>query len=268
MTFQIVFCDVDGTLLNSSHEMLPGTLRAIRALQKEGILFMIISGRGPMGIEPILKQYGFRCPMICYSGALMLDDTGCTVFSEGLARSTAARLIQWIEESSWDCVWNVYSQDRWIVKDRKEPRVVLEESIVHAAAEEGSLASLAPSAVISKIMCMCRTEDIGRIERDMKAAFPALSIARSSDTLLEIMQGGVSKSSAVKKACALYHAPLSAAIAFGDQFNDADMLKTVGLPFLMGNAPEELKLQFHQITDSNDEEGIYHAFTKLGLNMD
>lgn len=268
MSFQIVFCDVDGTLLNSAHEMLPGTLRAIRALQKERIPFIIISGRGPMGIEPILKQNGFRCPMICYSGALMLDDTGCTVFSEGLSLETAELVIQWIDESSWNCLWNVYSQDRWIVKDRKAPRVMLEESIVHALAEEGSLASLAPSAVISKIMCMCLSEEIGRIERDMKAAFPALSIVRSSDTLLEIMQSGVSKSSAVKKACALYRTPLSAAVAFGDQFNDADMLKTVGLPFLMGNAPVELKRQFHQITDSNDEEGIYHAFTKLGLNMD
>lgn len=268
MIFQIVFCDVDGTLLNSAHEMLPGTLRAIRVLHKEGIPFIIISGRGPSGIEPIFKENGFRCPMICYSGALMLNDEGRTVFSEGFSRDTAARLIQWIEETAEDCVWNVYTQNRWIVKDRKNQRVALEESIVHAAAEEGSLASLAPSAVISKIMCMCPAAELGRIEREMKAAFPALSIARSSDTLLEIMQSGVSKSSAVKKACALYRIPLSAAVAFGDQFNDADMLKTVGLPFLMGNAPEELKRQFHQITDSNDAEGIFHAFTKLGLKMD
>ena len=44
-----------------------------------------------------------------------------------------------------------------------------------------------------------------------------------------------------------------------------EMLETVGMPFLMGNAPEPLKkLKFH-ITDSNDKDGIYTALKKIGL---
>ena len=42
-------------------------------------------------------------------------------------------------------------------------------------------------------------------------------------------------------------------IAFGDNFNDEEMLKEVGHPFLMGNAPAELKQRFssEQITAGN-----------------
>ena len=267
MEFQIVFCDVDGTLLNSSHEMLPGTLRAIRTLEARGIPFVIVSGRSPAGIEPIFKESGFRCPRICCNGAMMLDMEGRTVFSEGFSRETAGRVIQRMEEIPWECVWNLFTQDQWIVKDRRNACVALEESIVRVAAEEGGPDSVDASAAVGKIMGMCRAEDMDRIEAEMKRAFPELSIVRSSDTLLDVMQGGVSKSSAVKKACELYRVPLRAAVAFGDQFNDVQMLETVGMPFLMGNAPAELKRRFSNITDSNDAEGICRALEKLGLNI-
>ena len=40
---KIIFSDVDGTLLNSDHKVLPGTVYAIRELKKKGIPFVIIS---------------------------------------------------------------------------------------------------------------------------------------------------------------------------------------------------------------------------------
>lgn len=33
----------------------------------------------------------------------------------------------------------------------------------------------------------------------------------------------------------------------------------------MGNAPEELKGRFPNVTDSNDEDGIYKALKQIGL---
>jgi len=54
------------------------------------------------------------------------------------------------------------------------------------------------------------------------------------------------------------------AAAFGDNFNDVEMLEVVAFPFLMENAPAELKRRFTNITDSNNDEGIYKALVKMG----
>ena len=54
-------------------------------------------------------------------------------------------------------------------------------------------------------------------------------------------------------------------MAFGDHYNDVAMLEAVGMPYLMGNAPQALKDRFPNVTDSNDDDGICHALTKLGL---
>ena len=66
MGYEIVFSDVDGTLLDSRHQMRPGTLSAIRSLQEREIPFVIISARSPSGIYPIQEEYGFRSPVISY----------------------------------------------------------------------------------------------------------------------------------------------------------------------------------------------------------
>lgn len=79
------------------------------------------------------------------------------------------------------------------------------------------------------------------------------------------MPNGVTKRSALEKLCGLWRIPVKAAVAFGDQYNDVEMLEAAGMPFLMGNAPQELKEKFASLTDSNEEEGIAHALQKLGM---
>lgn len=123
MDYKIVFSDVDGTLLNQAHEVLPGTLAAIQALQKKDIPFVIISARSPSGIYPIQERYQFRCPIISCSGALILDEARRVLHAEGLSRSETGQVLTYIEEKQFDCVWNVFSMDTWITKEKHDPRV-------------------------------------------------------------------------------------------------------------------------------------------------
>ena len=262
---RIVFSDVDGTLLTPDHRLLPGTLRSILALQSRGIPFVIISARSPSGIFPILEEYGFRCPMICYSGALILDEERRLLASRGFSRALAGELVTYIENQGLPCAWNVYSGDTWIVRDRSDPRVAREEAIVRTCAREGDLNLLTENAVVGKILCMCDPGTIEGVERRLKAAFPTLSIVPSSDILLEIMEEGISKATGVKGLCELWDIPLEDAVAFGDHYNDVEMLQCVGTPFLMGNAPQPLLERFPNHTDPNHREGILHALEGLGL---
>jgi len=265
MEYKIVFSDVDGTLLNSNHKVLPGTLYGIRSLQEKNIPFVIISARSPSGIYPILKENNFNCSIICYSGGLILDNNRNILYSRGFEKKVASDVISFIENNQLDCSWNIYSLDTWIVKDKKDPRIIREENIVHAQSIEGTIDLLEDDAPIGKILCMCNPEKILDIEKSLKEAFPQLSIVKSSDILLEIMATGITKSTAVHKLCEVLNIPIEATVAFGDNYNDVEMLETVAKPFLMGNAPEELKKKFPNITNNNDEEGIYNALVNIGM---
>jgi Cof subfamily protein (haloacid dehalogenase superfamily) len=261
---RIVFSDVDGTLLDSGHHLLPGTLRAIRTLQRRGIPFVIVSARSPSGIVPILEEHDFRSPLICYSGALILDEEGRVLSSRGFSKALAGDLIAFLEKTGQPCAWNVYSGDTWIVRDRTDPRVAREEAIVRACAVEGGLELLPGDAVVGKILCMCQPGTIEGVQSGLKKAFPSLSITPSSDVLLEVMETGVNKAEGIGRLCGLWGISLKDAVAFGDHYNDLEMLEAVGTPFLMGNAPEALRTRF-PLTDSNDQDGILHALEGLGM---
>ena len=213
MNVEIVFSDVDGTLLNNEHKMLEGTKYAIRKLQEKDIPFVIISARSPSGIYPILEENGFSCPIISYSGALILDDKKNTVYSTGFSKETAENVINFIEEEKFDCCWNLYFGDNWIVRDKKD---------------------LVPdNTEVEKILCICNPEKTIEIENKIKKQFPMLSVVKSFHTMIEIMQTGITKGSAVLELCKLWNINSDKAVAFGDNFNDVEMLDVVGFPFLM-----------------------------------
>ena len=97
---RIVFSDVDGTLLDSGHRIGSYTARAIAGLRERGVPFVIVSARGPSGIYPIFHRYGFRAPIISYSGALVLDEEGRMLFHRGMPKDKAGEISDAADEFS------------------------------------------------------------------------------------------------------------------------------------------------------------------------
>ncbi len=259
---KIVFSDVDGTLLNSEHELTALNREAIKSLEEQDIPFVIVSARSPSGIYSILKEYDFRCPIVSYSGALIMDIDGKVLYHKGMPVSEAVKIVRYIENSQLPVIWNVFSYDQWITPDRTHPDVITEEGIVKTQAQEGSIEDIKGDEV-HKIFCMCKPGTIWAVEEQLKKVFPQYSIMKSSSTLLEIMRAGVAKSDAVKVLCDLWEVPVENTAAFGDNYNDVEMLEAAGHGFIMANAPEELLKKFSEHAHSNDEDGIYHALREL-----
>ena len=187
------------------------------------------------------------------------------LYEKGISISDASKIIDVIEKKCPHVTWNVFTSEDWIVKDRTDPHVIHEETVVETISMEGSLHSLSDTVKVNKILCMCDPEYMSPSETLLRKYFPELSIARSSDSLLEIMAGGVNKAEAVKYLCDLRKIPLTSTIAFGDNYNDLEMLEAVGYGVLMGNAPSELQKHFSFVTKSNDQDGIFQAFKELGV---
>ena len=63
----------------------------------------------------------------------------------------------------------------------------------------------------------------------------------------------------------LLHTPLEDCCAIGDSTNDLSMLRCVGHPIAMGNAPEEVAAAAEYVTSPLREDGIYRAMAHLHL---
>lgn len=264
MQYKIIFCDIDGTLIDSRHKISRATGEKIRELYYRNIPFIMVSARMPSGIWPLQKELKIKAPIVCYSGALILSQQGDCLKTVGIDRERAVLLETFVKEQWGQISCSAYSYNSWIVDNRKDKWVVQEEEITSSVPTEGKISDcIPPDGHVHKFLCMGEAGDIAALNRAMKEKFPELSIYRSKDTYLEIMDGAVSKSDAVRYLCRDYGIPATAAVSFGDNFNDVDMLLATGTSFAMGNAPEEVKRQAQRLTLDNDHEGVLAGLNQL-----
>ena len=96
----------------------------------------------------------------------------------------------------------------------------------------------------------------------LKEDYPDLSIAKSLPHLIEVMATGIDKGQAVKALADYYYVPISETMAFGDNYNDLEMLETVGQGILMGNAPQALQERIGKVTLDHNHDGIAQVLEK------
>lgn len=58
---------------------------------------------------------------------------------------------------------------------------------------------------------------------------------------------------------------MSKVMAFGDSFNDLEMLSTVGFGVAMGNGEEAAKVAAQFVCPSVDEDGVLRGLQDLGV---
>lgn len=266
MTIQAIFSDIDGTLLNDEHRMSIHQANTINASISQGIAFVLTTARSPQGVYPIMNRYHIHCHMIAFNGALMLDQERHVLYENGFTKEKAQEVCQFIEQQHFNLTYNIFTKDQWLVKDLNDQRVKREESIVEAQAELGDVNDLKDNVMVDKILCMCDPHDILDIENKLKNHFPDLQIAKSSNILIEINNGGVSKATAIQQFCQTMHIDIKNVMAIGDNYNDLTMLESVGHPVVMDNAPLAIKEQFRQHTLSNNDDGVAHILHKMILS--
>ena len=201
--------------------------------------------------------------MIAYSGALILDEERNILYNRQIERQLAEKIEKFFVERAFNMSWCIYSCDDWLSPDRSDPRIAREEQIVEAQSREGTTADLPPGAGVNKFLCICAPGTITGIEEEIKKAFPEVAVVKSSDILIEIMDKGISKADALERYCRHIGVLPQETVAFGDNYNDVEMLEVAGLSYVMGNAPEEILEMFPHHTADNDHEGIAQVLEQI-----
>ena len=255
--YHIVFSDIDGTLLNPSHQLTDYTRAWVRRLVQKEVPFVLVSARTPDGIYPLQRELGISAPIICYSGALTLDESGRTIGSLGLSLAKAAQIKAALAQHCPALCCTAYFDRTWAVEERADSWVVTEAQITGVCPEQIPFSQLAArTGTIHKFLCMGEPACIRHAQAKISALFPDVRVYRSKDTYLEIMDREASKSAALRDLCARYALPVKSSMAFGDHDNDADMLIAAGLGVAMGNAAPSVQAAADIVAPDNRHDGL------------
>jgi len=266
MDYKIVFSDIDGTLLNKNRELSPATITEIKKL-KNKIPFILISARMPSAMRHLQKELDIEeLPLICYNGGLILVNNKVLNSTE-IPIDILEDLSNWNSEISCHLSlyhqdeWYVPSMDKWALREQNntkvEPEIKSYREVIKKWKSEQKGAH--------KIMAMGEESQIDQIRDYLAEKFPdQLHLYRSKNTYLEIAPKRISKYTAIELLLH-QHFNLSSieAIAFGDNYNDVEMLKNIGYGVAVGNArPETLKVA-NAIAEMSTEDGVAKSLKQL-----
>lgn len=261
--FKMICLDIDGTLLNSNHEITENVKEAINIVANEKkIPVILVSARMPKGITFLQRELGIEQPIICYSGALILDKDNEVLSKEFIDISSLENIYKLVSENNIhmslykDNEWYIEEMDYWAKQESEITNIIPKVANFNELIEEWEIEGTGPN----KILCMANPDEINFLKENTKTS--DLNIYPSKPTYLEIMPTNASKTSAINVLQKKFNVEKSEIIAMGDNYNDIDMIEYAGLGIAMGNAPEDVKKHANDITSTNNEDGVAEALKK------
>jgi len=259
MTYKFLCLDLDGTLLSTKSDVSDFTISEIRRI-KPTTKIILVSARMPKAMRYIQRDLGIeKEPIICYNGALVLDNEK-EVYSTFIETATILSLFELAQ--TYGIKLGLYYKDEWYVEEISER---VSKEIHHTKAtpkyrntNETIIDWRERNVGAHKIMLMGTQETIDSITPYLESKFTfEMNIYRSNDTLIEVTPKAISKLSAIETLLN-GNDTLNEVIAFGDNYNDVEMLKHAACGVAVENAREEVKSIANHVTLKNTEEGVAH----------
>lgn len=267
------FFDIDGTLLSSNGEVLASTKRAIEKLHQEDVLCCIASGRGPKSIQSLIGQLPMDA-YVLYNGQICFShEVG--IFENPFNQETLKRLAEFGDSENKQMIFGsrkeFYGSQSMQLGQRK-----LIKHLYHLLPDQVSAKELEKwlkkwqilpqkenkfmsLPIFDRPVYQCVMLSPESEQERLEALFPDCKFTRSNPYSVDIIPQGGSKIVGINKVLEHYELDVHEAIAFGDSWNDLEMLKGIGIGVAMGNAPDDVKEEADYVTETNDRDGIYQA---------
>lgn len=264
---RLIVADLDGTLLNSDHVVAPFTAASVDAAIARGVLFTVATGKTFSSTPAIIERFRIHIPVICGNGTQVFAPDGTLIFEHPIPLDYALDAVHMAENEGFRAI--VYTREG-LLTDRRDDNVA--ELVAHHEPEPEIVpdldAALRNHHKPYKLVLMNR--DLAAVEnmqKRMTARFEGrAAVVRSGlASLVEIMPCGVTKGTALQVILDQVGVRAEETIAFGDNCNDLDMLKRVGIGVAMGQSPQDVREQVDYVTGTNDEDGVGYALHKFVL---
>lgn len=253
---KIAFFDIDGTLVDPATGCISQlTRQALTGLKANGIKVCIATGRPPASL-PDLSWLDFD-GLLTTNGSLCYTPSE-VIFSNPIRAESVQRIVQ--NAAAIGRPVSIALKDRLAANgyDKDLADYYALSSLPLTVAENFDALSRED---VYQIMLGCREEEHETVVRGVEGVQVAISWERAVD----VIPAGVGKGNAILKMLEYFRLSPAQAAAFGDSYNDMDMLRAVGTGIAMGNAPDALKAVADHVCGSVSQDGIYHYCRNRGL---
>ena len=270
MTKKMIALDLDGTLLHSDGSISNYTKKTLQAIEKQGHLPIITTGRPYRMALPYYQELGLTTPMINFNGALthIPETKWMHTLSVKIDKSYLFEMLAQQKAFEINALASEYRNKFYIT--------TLDEAIISPqlfGVEKFTAPMLLDKGKITAnpnaIMFQTSSVDKYVLATEMRQHFKdeiEINTWGGPLNILECSPKGVNKAFALAHLLASYKMDRKDLLAFGDEHNDTEMLDFAGVGYAMKNASQVLLPHADKQTDfTNDEDGVAKTLETLLL---
>lgn len=241
---KMIVTDLDGTLLKNDKQISSRTKSVINQLQNRNILFVIATARPIRAVKVFLPWVNYDAA-IFHNGAVVMDgELLCA--KRGI--KSPKQVVLTILKNNPHCNIAVESND--VMYSNFDAGVIWPGIDYIETSDFNELKSSFAEKIIIDAHSI---EEMHTLKNYLTED---LYMILSENRIITIHNIHTSKINGIKILAKRYGITLDQIVAFGDDYNDIEMLKSCGIGIAVENALPEVKEAANQITGCNEEDGV------------
>ena len=269
---KLIALDFDGTLLTTDKRLTARNRDALEKAAAAGIAVVPATGRIYAGVPEEIRSLPFLRFFILANGATVYDrETDRVLCRAEIPVQTALEVLSFLD--AFPAIYDCYQDNQgymtaamWEKADRYAPGPAYLHMIRTLRLPVPDLKEHLRSRgrPVQKLQAFCETAEVqSRVLETTASRFPALSVTSSIARNVEIHDARATKGAALQALCARLGFGTSAAMAFGDGFNDLTMIRLAGVGVAMANSVQTVLDAADLVAPSNDEDGVARVIEAL-----
>ncbi|MCD8104348.1 MAG: Cof-type HAD-IIB family hydrolase [Lachnospiraceae bacterium] len=279
MLVKLIASDLDGTLLTDDKKISEKTRRMISLAAAQGIQIVPATGRAFSSVpEEVLALPGVEYVITSNGAAIYSVSQGKRIYSCPLEAASVEKILEMDEIASMNEERSALTIEGFIdgvpyseVSYLKNPgkygatgfgigyvrrtRTPVQDIRSFLWEHKDELDSLSVVSADFPLLAHCKTE--------MEKTIPSIQTTSSVPHLLEIVHARSGKGNTLSYLLDTLGIVPKEAAAFGDAYNDLDMIRLVKYGIAVRNAVEACKLAAYLVTGSNEEDGVAEAIRQI-----
>ncbi len=266
--YRLLAIDIDGTLVNSRHELTPAIRAALARANEAGITVVLATGRRYSHALPLVESLKIDVPLVTASGALVKDPLDHrTLYQARFEPQVLLEALTIVDRCGYDPVVcaDTFAEgfDYYLARlDVRTPELAyyLDHNPGRGRLWPELLASPPPG--VFSVFSTGTHEQMRELEATLHRMLPGqlhthvLRPPKYVGYFTEIAPAGVTKWSAIRRLARDWGIDDAEICAVGDDVNDIPMIRAAGLGVAMGNALPAVKAAADRVAPGHDEDGL------------